>query len=163
LLPGQRAGKRNFEAYSQGQYAPVDRTNHPSALAALRVGMSEYDLRSVNNIPPRIAAHQPRLNAVIPRLPKKWKPTLVHISPTTHKASLAPDAHDCRQTQKVKTVASIAKRYGLNSVSRTEWQPVRPAPSKLASRSWCFIGEKSSVKASAKKYREDQWKNQQQG
>ena len=60
LLPWDSAEvfKRNFEAYTAGQYASWTAWTVPSTLsvaeAAKRMGMSEADLRAINNIPPRM-------------------------------------------------------------------------------------------------------------
>ena len=60
LLPWDNAAvfQRNFEAYTPGPVRQLDRLDradhHDVADAAQRVGMSEADLRAVNNIPPRM-------------------------------------------------------------------------------------------------------------
>ena len=60
LLPWDNAAvfQRNFDAYSQGQYASWTAWVVPSTMtvadAAQRSGMSESDLRAINNVPPRM-------------------------------------------------------------------------------------------------------------
>ena len=128
LLPWDSAlvFQRNFEAHSQGQYASWTAWTAPTTVsvsdAAKRVGMSENDLRSVNNIPPRMLI-KAGSTLLVPRSAKNETDVTSHVADNAQ-MSLAPELVTRRTTMKARkgeTVASIAKRYGLNSVDVAEW------------------------------------------
>jgi membrane-bound lytic murein transglycosylase D len=128
LLPWDNAlvFQRNFEAYSQGQFASWTAWTAPSTMnvaeAARRVGMSENDLRNVNNIPPRMLI-KAGSTLLVPRSSKMETDVAVSVADNAQ-MSLAPEIVTRRTTVKARkgeTVASIAKRYGLNAVNVAEW------------------------------------------
>ncbi len=128
LLPWDNAlvFQRNFDAYSQGQYASWTAWTAPTTLsvseAAKRVGMSENDLRSVNNIPPRMLI-KAGSTLLVPRSAKMETDVASNVADNAQ-MTLAPEIVTRRTTVKARkgeTVASIAKRYGLNSVNVAEW------------------------------------------
>ena len=131
LLPWDSAlvFQRNFEAHSQGQYASWTAWTAPTTVsvsdAARRVGMSENDLRSVNNIPPRMLI-KAGSTLLVPRSAKNETDVTSHVADNAQ-VSLAPELVTRRATIKARkgeTVASIAKRYGLNSVEVAEWNSI---------------------------------------
>ena len=131
LLPWSNATvfQRNFEAYTQGQYASwtawtVPATMNP-AEAAKRVGMSEGDLRSVNNIPPRMLI-KVGSTLLVPRSAKMDSDVNVHTADTAQ-VSLAPEIVTRRTTVKARkgdSVASLAGRYKLSAASVAGWNSV---------------------------------------
>lgn len=131
LLPWDNAlvFQRNFDAYSQGQYASWTAWTAPSTMnpseAARHTGMNEVDLRSMNNIPPRMLI-KAGSTLMVPRS------ALVESDVTSHVAdnaqvSLAPEIVTRRTTVKARkgeSVASIAKRFGLTAASVAGWNSV---------------------------------------
>lgn len=131
LLPWDNAKvfQRNFEAYTQGQYASWTAWTAPSTLsvgeAAKKVGMSEADLRGVNNIPPRMLI-KAGSTLLVPRTAKMDDDVTSHVADTAQMA-FAPEIVTRRSTVKARkgeTVASIARRYGLSAASVAEWNKV---------------------------------------
>jgi membrane-bound lytic murein transglycosylase D len=131
LLPWDNAKvfQRNFEAYTQGQYASWTAWTAPSTLsvgdAARRVGMTEADLRGVNNIPPRMLI-KAGSTLLVPRTAKMDSDVTSHVADTAQ-VTLAPEIVTRRSTVKARkgeTVASIAKRYGLSAASVADWNKV---------------------------------------
>jgi membrane-bound lytic murein transglycosylase D len=128
LLPWDNAlvFQRNFDAHSQGQFASWTAWTAPTTLsvseAAKRVGMSENDLRSINNIPPRMLIKSGS-TLLVPRS-AKMASDVTSVVADNAQVSLAPEILTRRTTVKARkgeTVASIAKRYGLKSVNVAEW------------------------------------------
>ena len=128
LLPWDNAlvFQRNFEAHSQGQLASWTAWTAPNTVsvpdAAKRVGMSENDLRSVNNIPPRMLI-KAGSTLLVARSAKMDSDVTSSVADNAQ-ISLAPEIVTRRTTIKARkgeTVASIAKRYGLNSANVAEW------------------------------------------
>ncbi len=133
LLPWDNAAvfQRNFEAYSQGQYASWTAWKAPATMsvsdAAKRVGMSEADLRSVNNIPPRMLI-KTGSTLLVPRSDKVHSDVAEHVA-DNGQLSLAPEIVTRRtvvRAGKKDTVASIAQRYRLSAASVAEWNDVKP-------------------------------------
>lgn len=131
LLPWDNAKvfQRNFQAYSQGQYASWTAWTAPATLsvgdAARRVGMSEADLRGVNNIPPRMLI-KAGSTLLVPRTPKMDDDVAGHVADNAQ-MTFAPEVVTRRSTVKARkgeTVASIAKRFGLSPASVAEWNKV---------------------------------------
>ena len=131
LLPWNNATifQRNFEAYSQGQYASWTAWTAPSTLspgdAAKRVGMTEADLRAVNNIPPRMLI-KAGSTLLVPRSSKVENDVTSNVADNAQ-VSLAPEIVTRRTTIKARkgeTVATIAKRYSLSAPSVAEWNSV---------------------------------------
>jgi len=134
LLPWDNAKvfQRNFEAYTQGQYASWTAWTAPTTLsvgdAAKRVGMSEADLRGVNNIPPRMLI-KAGSTLLVPRTARMDTDVTSHVADNAQ-MTLAPEIVTRRSTVKARkgeTVASIAKRYGLSAASVAEWNRVSAA------------------------------------
>ena len=128
LLPWDNAlvFQLNFDAHSQGQYASWTAWTAPATLSvsevAKQVGMSENDLRSVNNIPPRMLI-KAGSTLLVPRSAKVTNDVTSHVADNAQ-ISLAPEIVTRRTTVKARkgeTVASLAKRYGLSSVNVAEW------------------------------------------
>ena len=90
--------------------------------------MSENDLRSVNNIPPRMLI-KAGSTLLVPRSAKNETDVTSHVADNAQ-MSLAPELVTRRTTMKARkgeTVASIAKRFGLNSVDVAEWNSIGAA------------------------------------
>ncbi|MCJ0763080.1 transglycosylase SLT domain-containing protein [Variovorax terrae] len=136
LLPWDNAAvfQRNFEAYSQGQYASWTAWTAPATMsvseAARRVGMSEGDLRSVNSIPPRMLI-KTGSTLLVPRSVKTQDDVTEHVA-ENGQLNLAPEIITRRTVVKAgkrDTVASIAKRYRLSAASVAEWNDVKATSS----------------------------------
>jgi membrane-bound lytic murein transglycosylase D len=128
LLPWDNATvfQRNFDAHGKGQYASWTAWTAPSTMnpteAARRTGMAESDLRSINNIPPRMLI-KAGSTLLVPRSGKSEIDVTSHVADNGH-VSLAPEIVTRRTTvraRKGESVATIAKRYGLSSASVAEW------------------------------------------
>jgi len=147
LLPWDNAKifQRNFEAYTQGQYASWTAWTAPATLsvsdAARRVGMSETDLRGVNNIPPRMLI-KAGSTLLVSRSAKMDDDVTSHVADTAQ-MTLAPEIVTRRSTVKARkgeTVASIAKRYGQSIASVAEWNKVSATASfKLGQQVVLFL------------------------
>jgi membrane-bound lytic murein transglycosylase D len=131
LLPWDNANvfRRNFEAYTAGQYASWTAWSAPSTMsageAAKRVGMSESDLRSVNAIPPRMLIKAGSV-LIVPRSAKMNHDVTSHMA-DNGQLSLAPERVTRRTTVKAgkrDTVASIARRYRLSPAQVADWNDV---------------------------------------
>ncbi|WP_296926069.1 transglycosylase SLT domain-containing protein [Polaromonas sp.] len=131
LLPWDNAKvfQRNFEAYTKGQYASWTAWTAPATLsvgdAARRVGMSEADLRGVNNIPPRMLI-KAGSTLLVARTGKMDNDVAGHVADNAQ-VSLAPEIITRRTTVKARkgeSVASIAGRYDLSADSVAEWNKV---------------------------------------
>ena len=158
LLPWDNAlvFQRNFEAHSQGQYASWTAWTAPATLstseAARRVGMSEADLRSVNNIPPRMLI-KVGSTLLVPRSDKVQADVSSQVADNAQ-VTFSPEMVTRRTTVKARkgeTVASIAKRYGLNSVSVAEWNSTSVAGAfKLGQQVVVFLPVRAAGKSRAK-------------
>ncbi len=131
LLPWDNATvfQRNFEAYSLGQYASWTAWTAPATMnaaeAARRTGMSEADLRSVNNIPPRMLI-KAGSTLLVPRSAKVEDDVTGHLADTAQ-VSFTPEIVTRRtfiKARKGESVATVAKRFGLSSSSVAEWNNV---------------------------------------
>lgn len=157
LLPWDNATvfQRNFEAYSQGQYASWTAWTAPSTMnpaeAARRTGMSESDLRGVNNIPPRMLI-KAGSTLLVPRSAKIETDVTSHIADNAQ-VSFAPEVVTRRTTVKARkgeSVATIAKRYGLSASSVAEWNNVSTSTAfKLGHQVVVFLPVKSHVASSS--------------
>jgi membrane-bound lytic murein transglycosylase D len=153
LLPWDNAKifQRNFEAYTQGQYASWTAWTAPATLsvgdAARRVGMSEADLRGVNNIPPRMLI-KAGSTLLVPRTPQMDNDVASHVADNAQ-VSLSPEIVTRRTTVKARkgeSVATIARRYGLSADSVAEWNKVRPnAAFKLGQQVVVFLPVRAGV------------------
>ncbi|WP_457278633.1 transglycosylase SLT domain-containing protein [Polaromonas sp. P5_D5] len=156
LLPWDNATvfQRNFEAYTQGQYASWTAWSAPSTMnpaeAARRTGMSEADLRSVNNIPPRMLI-KAGSTLLVPRSAKVENDVTSHVADTAQ-VSFAPEVVTRRTTVKARkgeSVATIAKRYGLSAASVAEWNNVSTSSAfKLGHQVVVFLPVKSHASKS---------------
>ena len=131
LLPWDSAlvFQRNFDAYSQGQYASWTAWTAPSTMnateAARHTGMNEADLRTVNNIPPRMLI-KAGSTLVVPRSALVENDVTSHVADTAQ-VSLAPEIVTRRtmvRARKGESVLTIAQRYGLTAASVAGWNNV---------------------------------------
>ena len=131
LLPWDNAlvFQRNFDAYTQGQYASWTAWTAPSTMnaaeAARHTGMSESDLRSMNNIPPRMLI-KAGSTLLVPRTAQTGNDVSSHVADNAQ-VLLAPEITTRRTTVKARkgeSVASIASRYGLTAASVAGWNNV---------------------------------------
>ncbi|MET3475245.1 transglycosylase SLT domain-containing protein [Variovorax atrisoli] len=133
LLPWDNAAvfQRNFDAYSQGQYASWTAWVVPNTMtvadAAQRSGMSENDLRSINNIPPRMLI-KAGSTLIVPRGSRVKEDVAAVVADSGH-LSFQPEIVTRRTTVKAgraDNVASIARRYNLKPSAVAEWNDVKP-------------------------------------
>ncbi|MBT2334649.1 transglycosylase SLT domain-containing protein [Variovorax paradoxus] len=132
LLPWDNAAvfQRNFDAYTQGQYASwtawVVPTTMTVADAAQRSGMSEADLRALNSIPPRMLIKSGS-TLIVPR-GARVKEDVTALVADSGQLSFQPEIVNRRTTVKAgrnDSVASIARRYKLKPDSVAEWNDVK--------------------------------------
>ena len=127
LLPWDNAEvfTRNLAAHN-GQLASWTVWSAPSTLkpadAAKRVGMSEAEFRSVNNIPSGMLI-KPGSTLLIPRGAKVEQDVSEQVA-DNGQITLAPDIvlrKTAIKARKGETVASIAKRYRINAAQVAQW------------------------------------------
>ena len=160
LLPWDNATlfQRNFDAYSKGQFASWTAWTAPTTMnpaeAARRTGMSEADLRGVNNIPPRMLI-KAGSTLLVPRSGKMENDVASQVA-DNGQVSLAPEIVTRRTTVKARkgeSVASIARRYGLSAASVASWNSVAASSAfKAGQQVVVFLPVKSrtsSVKSGA--------------
>jgi membrane-bound lytic murein transglycosylase D len=132
LLPWDNAAvfQRNFDAYTQGQYASWTAWVVPGTMtvadAAQRAGMSEADLRALNNIPPRMLIRAGS-TLIVPR-GARVKEDVTAVVAETGQLSFQPEIITRRTTVKAgrkDNVASIARRYSLQPASVADWNDVK--------------------------------------
>jgi membrane-bound lytic murein transglycosylase D len=131
LLPWDNATvfQRNFNAHTEGKFASWTAWSAPATMsvaeAARRVGMTEAELRTANNIPPRMLIKSGSV-LIVPR--KGTTQADVTSQVADHgQLSLAPEMTLRRTVVKAgrnETVATIARRYKLNAVQVAEWNEV---------------------------------------
>lgn len=133
LLPWDNAAvfQRNFEAYTQGQYASWTAWTVPTTMtvadAAQRAGMSEVDLRSINAIPPRMLI-KTGSTLIVPRSAKVLEDVAAVVA-DTGQLSFQPEIVTRKTTVKAgrnDSVASIAQRYRLSATNVADWNDVKP-------------------------------------
>ena len=131
LLPWDNATvfQRNFDAHGKGQYASWTAWTAPSTMnpteAARRTGMAESDLRSINNIPPRMLI-KAGSTLLVPRSGTSAVDVTSQVA-DNGQVSLAPEIVTRRSTvraRKGESVATIAKRYRLSPGSVADWNKV---------------------------------------
>jgi membrane-bound lytic murein transglycosylase D len=131
LLPWDNAAvfQRNFEAFSQGQYASWTAWTVPSTMtvtdAAQRSGMSEADLRALNNVPPRMLI-KAGSTLIVPRGARVLEDVNALVADTGH-LSFQPEIVTRRTVVKAgrnDNVASIARRYRVSAANVAEWNDV---------------------------------------
>ncbi|MBX3611446.1 MAG: transglycosylase SLT domain-containing protein [Hydrogenophaga sp.] len=127
LLPWDNAliFQRNLKAH-QGPLASwtawVVPKTMTAAEAAKRVGMSERDLRSVNNIPARMRVRAGS-SLIVPRSDRFDRDVPAHVA-DNGMLNLQPEAGTRRvvvRARKGDNVAKVARRYGLSAVRVAEW------------------------------------------
>jgi membrane-bound lytic murein transglycosylase D len=159
LLPWDNAKifQRNFEAYTDGQYASWTAWSAPATMsaseAARRVGMTEADLRTVNTIPPRMLIKAGSV-LIVPRSAKVQNDVTSHVA-DNGQLSLAPQDVTRRTTVKAgkhDTVASVAKRFRLNAAQLAEWNSVGLSASfKAGQQVIVYLPVKTGAQARARK------------
>ncbi|MBS0344652.1 MAG: LysM peptidoglycan-binding domain-containing protein, partial [Proteobacteria bacterium] len=131
LLPWDNAAvfERNFQAYSEGQYASWTAWTVPGTMtvaeASQRSGMNEADLRAMNNIPPRMLI-KGGSTLIVPRTARVQEDVAAVVA-ETGTLSFQPEIVNRRTTVKAgrsDSVASIAKRYKLSPANVAEWNSV---------------------------------------
>jgi membrane-bound lytic murein transglycosylase D len=136
LLPWENAEvfKRNLEAYRAGRLASWTAWSVPATLsvaeAAKRAGMSEAELRSINNIPPRMLI-KAGSTLVIPRPAHVQHDVSGHLAEHASLA-LAPELSARRTTIKARkgdTVALIARRHKISEENLAQWNKVAASAS----------------------------------
>ena len=131
LLPWDNAERfqANMEAYGGGRLANWTAWVAPATLkpadAAMRVGMSEDELRSINKIPPRMLIKAG--STLLVRRSAGFDADVSERVADNGQLSLAPEVV-LRQTAikagKRDTVASLAKRFRVSPTSLAEWNQV---------------------------------------
>ncbi|KRB99045.1 lytic transglycosylase [Hydrogenophaga sp. Root209] len=92
------------------------------AQAASRVGMSESELREVNNIPPRMSLRAGS-SLLVPRTGQRNSDVPLHVA-DNGQLNLQPDVVLRRSVVKARkgdTLARLAQRYGVSAVSVAGW------------------------------------------
>ena len=136
LLPWDNAQvfQRNLEAHKENQYASWTVWTLPTTMSvaevAQRVGMSEGDLRSVNNIPPRMLVKGGSA-LIVPRSTTSRQDVTEHVA-DNGQMSLTPEIITRRTTVRAgkrDSVASMAKRYRLSATSVADWNDTKTGAS----------------------------------
>ena len=131
LLPwdNARVFQRNLEAKNQGQYASWTVWTVPTTMsvadASQRTGMSENDLRSLNNIPPRMLIKAGSA-LMVPRTTTR-QDVSAHLA-DNGQIALTPEIVTRRATVRAgkrDTVRSIAKRYRVSADNVADWNDVK--------------------------------------
>ncbi len=131
LLPWDNAEvfKRNLEAHSAGRLASWTAWSVPSTMsvseAARRAGTSESELRTLNNIPPRMLI-KAGSTLVVPRPPHVQADVSDHLADHGNLA-LAPEVTLRKTTVKARkgdTVELMAKRHKVSGESLAQWNKV---------------------------------------
>lgn len=132
LLPwdNARVFQRNLEAKNQGQYASWTVWTVPTTMsvadASQRTGMSENDLRSLNNIPPRMLIKAGSA-LMVPRTTTTRQDVSAHLA-DNGQIALTPEIVTRRATVRAgkrDTVRSIAKRYRVSADNVADWNDVK--------------------------------------
>ena len=157
LLPWDNAEtfQQNYEAFAGGQLATWTAWVAPSTLkvadAARRAGISEDELRRVNNIPPRmlIKAGSALLVPRSARMDEDVNPELADNG----RLDLAPEVVQRRivvKAGKKDTLASLARQYKVTEAQILEWNELRPNAKLHPGQAVALMVSGSST-ASAKK------------
>jgi len=132
LLPWDNAAvfQRNFDAYTQGQYASWTAWVVPNTMtvadAAQRSGMSEADLRAINQVPPRMLI-KAGSTLIVPRGVRVQEDVTALVADTGH-LSFQPEIVTRRTVVKAgrrDSVTSIASRYKLSATNVADWNDVK--------------------------------------
>jgi membrane-bound lytic murein transglycosylase D len=97
-------------------------TTMTAAQAAAKVGMSESELRAVNNIPPRMSVRAGS-SLLVPRTDQRNRDVPVHVA-DNGQLSLQPEAILKRTTVRARkgdNLARLAQRHGVSAVSVAGW------------------------------------------
>ncbi|TXT35404.1 MAG: membrane-bound lytic murein transglycosylase D, partial [Comamonadaceae bacterium] len=136
LLPWDNAERfqANLEAYTGGQLANWTAWSAPATLstadAAKRVGMTEAELRAINNIPPRMLI-KAGSTLLVRRAAGLTVDVSEHIA-DNGQLSLAPEVVLRKTVVKAgrrDTVTSLAKRYAVSVQSVAQWNKISPSSS----------------------------------
>ena len=131
LLPWDNATvfQQNLEAYTGGRLATWTAWVAPSTMkvsdAARQVGMGEAELRSINNIPPRMMV-KAGSTLLVPRSAQRLTEISTQVADNAQ-LSFAPEIVLKRtdlKARKAETVASVAQRYNVSVSSVAEWNKV---------------------------------------
>ena len=134
LLPWDNATifKRNLASFSGGQLASWTAWTAPSTMTvsavASRVGMDENELRSINNIPPRMLVTAGSTLLIL-RSAKLQEDVAVHVADNAHMA-LSPEIVLTRTVVKAKkkdSVALLARRYNVSASNVAQWNKISAA------------------------------------
>ncbi len=157
LLPWDNAKvfQRNLEARREGQYASWTVWSVPANMsvseAAQRAGMSEADLRSVNNIPPRMLIKAGSA-LMVPRSTTTRQDVSSHLADNGQLA-FTPEVVTRRTTVRAgkgETVASIARRYKLTAANVADWNDVRAnAAFKVGQQVVVYLPVRSAARATS--------------
>ncbi|MCV0437336.1 MAG: transglycosylase SLT domain-containing protein [Hydrogenophaga sp.] len=96
-----------------------------AAQAAARVGMSEEELRAVNNIPPRMRVRAGS-SLLVPRTEKRNGDVPIHVADNAQ-LNLQPEATTRRGTVTVRkgdTLSQLARRYDVSVASLAAWNRI---------------------------------------
>jgi membrane-bound lytic murein transglycosylase D len=165
LLPWDNAEvfQNNLDSYTGGRMASwtvwVAPTTLRPADAAKRVGMSEAEFRSVNNIPPRVVIRAGS-SLLVPRAAHVQHDVTEKVA-DNGQMSLAPEVTLKRTTVRAgkgETVASIARKYKTTAANVAQWNKVAASASfKSGQQVVVYLpavsgkkGKESPKKASAK-------------
>ncbi|MGP1628613.1 MAG: transglycosylase SLT domain-containing protein [Giesbergeria sp.] len=136
LLPwdNAKAFQRNFEAYTQGQYASWTVWTLPSTMSVAQVsrqtGMSESDLRNVNGIPPHMLVKAGSA-LLVPRA-TTTKADVASSVADNGQIAFTPEVVTRRTTVKAgkrETVTSVARRYHITTADVATWNDVKSGAS----------------------------------
>jgi membrane-bound lytic murein transglycosylase D len=131
LLPWDNATifQRNLQSHGASQMASwtvwVAPTTLKTADAAKRTGMSEAELRAINNIPPKVMI-KAGSTLLVPRGGRIDHDVAVNVA-DNGQIGLAPEILARRTVIKAgknESVASVAKRYSMTAMSVAEWNKV---------------------------------------
>jgi membrane-bound lytic murein transglycosylase D len=128
LLPWDNAAvfQSNLESYGSARLSSwtvwIAPTTLKPADAARRVGMTESELRAVNNIPPRVVI-KAGSSLLVPRGDRTHEDVAVHVA-DNGQIGLAPEVVTRRTVVKAgknESVASVARRYQVTAGNVAEW------------------------------------------
>ena len=158
LLPWDNAEvfQSNLEGYGSGRLASWTVWIAPTTLrpadAAKRVGMSETELRAINNIPPRMLV-KAGSTLLVPRSVHVVHDVTGQVA-DTGQVSLAPEVVLRRTTVRAgkgESVASIARKYKVSSDTVAQWNKVSTSASfKVGQQVVVFLPASSHAKGGGK-------------
>ncbi|MBS0508988.1 MAG: transglycosylase SLT domain-containing protein [Proteobacteria bacterium] len=132
LLPWENAQvfRKNLAAHNEGQYASWTVWTVPStmsvAAAAQHAGMSEGELRQLNNIPPRMMIKAGSA-LMVPRAANARSDVAGHVA-DNGQIAFTPEIVTRRTTVRAgkrDTVASIAQRYKVKAADVADWNDLK--------------------------------------